>query len=296
MFRFTFPVSQVTTWVFLPPLVTFVLAFFGAMAGVTGAFLLLPFQVSILGYTGPGVSATNFVYNLFAIPGTVLRYAREGRMNWPLAAVITLGSLPGIGLGYLARVRFLTDPRHFKPFVALVLLYLAWRIGRNLLGAGGRPAAPPAAAARVRTRSLGLRRVVFAFDGRDHAFDPRPLFLVALAVGVVGGAYGIGGGAVLAPFCVTVLELPVHAVAGAALFGTFMSSVVGVAVYSAGFFSGGVETRPDILLGALFGLGGLAGGYLGARMQRFVPERPIKVGLLAVLLFVAGKYLLAALG
>jgi len=105
MLKFTFPISKVTTFIFLPPLVTLILSYFGAMAGVTGAFLLLPFQMSILGYTVPGVSATNFLYNLFAIPLTVLRYAREGRMNWPLTMVITLGSLPGITVGYMVRVK-----------------------------------------------------------------------------------------------------------------------------------------------------------------------------------------------
>ena len=36
----TFPVSQVKTWVFLPPLVAFVVSFFTSMGGVSGAFLL----------------------------------------------------------------------------------------------------------------------------------------------------------------------------------------------------------------------------------------------------------------
>lgn len=47
-----------------------------------------------------------------------------------------------------------------------------------------------------------------------------------------------------------------------------------------------------ILLGGLFGLGGLIGGYLGARCQKYVAQRPIKVGLLLVLLIVASRYLL----
>lgn len=36
-------------------------------------------------------------------------------------------------------------------------------------------------------------------------------------------------------------------------------------------------TRPDWLLGALFGIGGLAGTYAGARFQRYFPERPIRI-------------------
>ncbi len=290
MFLIHFPISGVETWLFLPPLVSFILAYFGAMAGVTGAFLLLPFQMSVLGYTAPGVSGTNFLYNLFAIPGTVLRYTKEGRMNWPLALVITAGSVPGIAVGYWIRVRYLTDPHLFKPFAGLVLLYLAWRVGKGLLAEGGRKAPPPAGTATISHRHLSLSRFSFEFDSTTYHYNPLSLLAVSLAVGVVGGAYGIGGGAVLAPFCVSVLGLPVHAIAGASLFGTFVSSVAGVASYASGLGAHGGATAPDWLLGALFGAGGMVGGYLGAKTQRLIPERPIKIGLLLVLLFVSIKY------
>ena len=291
--RVTFPISKVSTLFFLPSLAAFVFAYFGAMAGVTGAFLLLPFQMSVLGYTAPGVSATNFVYNIFAIPLTVYRYTREGRMNWPLAAVITLGSMPGIFVGYFLRVRYLTDPMLFMPFAGLVLLYLAWLVGRGLFGKGKTEKKPaPAKGARIHLLEWHWKRVVYGFDGAEHVFDPRLVGLVSAVVGIVGGAYGIGGGAVLAPFCISVLRLPVHTVAGASLFGTFMSSLVGVVVYHFGFFSNGMNTKADYLLGACFGIGGLVGGYLGARTQKHIPERPIKLGIFLIVLFVAVKYLL----
>ena len=294
MFKITFPISKVTTFVFLPPLITFVLAYFGAMAGVTGAFLLLPFQLSVLGYTAPGVSATNFLYNIFAIPGTVFRYAKEGRMNWPLAFIISIGGFPGIVAGYFIRVKYLVEPRFFKPFVGLVLLYLVWRIGENILR-WGKENVRPAKDAHIKNIRMGIKRISYIFDGKEYSFDPRFLFFVSVGVGVVGGAYGIGGGAVLAPFCISVLRLPVHSVAGASLFGTLVCSVVGVAVYHTGVLSGAVETRPDYLLGILFGMGGVLGGYLGAKTQKHMPELPIKIGLFVVLSFISMRYILAVL-
>lgn len=297
MFLVHFPISGVETWPFLPPVVSFVLAYFGAMAGVTGAFLLLPFQMSVLGYTAPGVSGTNFLYNVLAIPGTVFRYAREGRMNWPLALVIAGGTVPGIAMGYWVRVRFLADPRLFKPFAALVLLYLAFRLGKGLLAGPGGGTAPPHRSARIVHRRLSLRRFTFEFDSSTYHYNPLLLWSVSLMMGVVGGAYGIGGGAVLAPFCVSVLGLPVHAIAGATLFSTFVGSVAGVASYASGWGArGAATTTPDWLLGALFGMGGMLGGYLGARSQGVVPERPIKVGLLLVLIFVSIKYAAEGMG
>ena len=294
MLKVIFPVSGVKTWLLLPFSVALALAYFGAMAGVTGAFLLLPFQISVLGYTAAGVSATNFVYNVVAIPGTVTRYGLDGRLNWPLAAVISAGSLPGIACGYWLRVNYLTDPRYFKPFAGLVLLYLAWLVGKGLYAdsrSKGEKVAPDRLA-RIRTVRIGMSKMEYSFSGGEYSFDPRIVALVSLLVGIVGGAYGIGGGAVLAPFCISVLRLPVHSVAGASLFGTLVCSLAGVAVYSLGAVNG-ADTAPDFLLGGLFGLGGMIGGYLGAKTQKHISQRPIKIGLFVILLLVAMKYLAA---
>jgi hypothetical protein len=72
-----FPTSGVETWFWLPPLAAFVVSFFSSMVGVSGAFLLMPFQMNVLGYVGPSVSATNLVFDLYATPGGVWRYAHE---------------------------------------------------------------------------------------------------------------------------------------------------------------------------------------------------------------------------
>jgi hypothetical protein len=48
---------------------------------------------------------------------------------------------------------------------------------------------------------------------------------------------------------------------------------------------------PDYPLGLLFGLGGAAGMYTGARLQKYLPARLIKAILSAVVLFLAALYL-----
>ena len=90
-----FPVAGIEISPWIPPLVAFAISLLTSMGGVSGAFLLLPFQVSVLGFQTPAVSATNHLFNMVAIPGGVWRYAREGRMVWPLTWIITLGTLPG---------------------------------------------------------------------------------------------------------------------------------------------------------------------------------------------------------
>ena len=281
-----FPVADIHVHPLLPVVVAFVISFFTSMGGVSGAFLLLPFQVSVLGFVSPAVSATNQLFNVVAIPGGVYRYAREGRMVWPLAGAVIVGTLPGVLLGALIRVRYLPDPARFKLFVGLVLLSIGGRLALDLWRKQGEGATAVAASfdppqlnakAAVVPGQFNWRRVTYTFAGTTYRVNSLALMGLSLAVGIVGGVYGIGGGAIITPFFIAYFGLPVYTVAGAALLGTLVTSVVGVLFYQflAPFYPD-AAVAPDWVLGFLFGVGGLAGMYSGARAQKYVPARWIK--------------------
>jgi uncharacterized protein len=312
-----FPVSGVKTYVFIPPLVAFIVSFFTSMGGVSGAFLLLPFQVSFLNFTSPAVSATNFVFNIVAIPSGVYRYLKEGRMAWPLTWVVIVGTLPGVFIGYYLRVLYLPNPKAFKLFVGCVLLYIGFRLlyemsGRSQKGKketkaledkfnqrtkelkesrNTRMAAGLPAEAVVKTIHFTLSRVEYEFWGERFSYSTLAMFLLAFAVGIIGGTYGIGGGAIIAPFCVAVFRLPVYTVAGAALLGTFLTSIAGVFFYSIIPAQAGMATSPDWFLGFLFGAGGFIGMYLGARAQKYIPQKFIKLMLGVIISILALRYI-----
>ena len=81
---------------------------------------------------------------------------------------------------------------------------------------------------RVKCVECSLRRLIFDFRGRRYQSSTQFIFFLSLGVGLVGGIYGIGGGAIMAPILVSHVGLPVHTIAGATLMGTFLTSVVGV--------------------------------------------------------------------
>jgi len=282
------------------------------MGGVSGAFLLLPFQVSVLGFNSPAVSATNQVFNIVAIPSGVYSYIREGRMVWPLTWIVIIGTLPGVLIGAIIRVQYLPNPRNFKVFAALVLLYIGGRLVKDLLkkksgknavsaeeqfqklvreyrktGSSDQEKLPG-----VVVKKFSLTRIVYEFYGQTFDISATGIMALSFIVGIIGGVYGIGGGAIIAPFFVSFFNLPVYTVAGAALMGTFVTSVAGVAFYQAiAPFYPNVAVSPDWLLGFLFGIGGFAGMYCGARLQKFVPAKVIKWILVFCILFPAIKYI-----
>ena len=292
LLNFTFPLSGVETFILIPPLVAFGISFFTSMGGISGAFLLLPFQMSVLGFTSPSVTATNFLFNVTGTPGGVYRYARECRFVWPVALLIVAGIIPGVLVGYYVRITYLPDPLAFKFFVGCVLMLIALKLLKEAFN--NKVAAPLkdcTLADRVQETSIGVKSTRFTFKGAAYSFATARLLGLALVVGVIGGVYGIGGGSIIAPFLISIFGLPVYAIAGAVLLGTFVSSLAGVTFYSLIPINGAVAT-PDWLLGLLFGAGGLLGMYLGARAQKYMPARWIKLMLVAVLIIVASKYIL----
>jgi uncharacterized membrane protein YfcA len=246
----------------------------------------------------------------------VYQYIKDGRMAWPLTTIVIAGTLPGVFLGYYLRIMYLPDPRTFKMFVGCVLLYIGVRLLYEFSGRGSagqskaleekfrsrtaelkktqqsRVASGLPADAVVRTLSFSLKKVVYEFWGETFSFSTPAMFALALVVGIIGGTYGIGGGAIIAPFCVAIFKLPVYTVAGAALLGTFLTSIVGIIFYTLIPIKSGVATQPDWLLGFLFGIGGFGGMYLGARVQKYMPQKYIKLMLGVLIVYVSSNYII----
>jgi uncharacterized membrane protein YfcA len=312
-----FPVSGVDVFPAIPLIVAFVVSFFTSMGGVSGAFLLLPFQVSVLGFTSPSVSPTNLVYNIVAIPSGIYGYIKEGRMAWPLAWVIIIGTLPGVFIGAIIRIRYLPDPSNFKFFMGCVLLYIALRLLYDLTPKAdahnrrskeleerfqerstrirSQQEQESTSNVTVRTVKFSLTSYTYEFYGETFSFNTITLFALSFAVGIIGGTYGIGGGAIIAPFLIAIFGLPVYTIAGATLLGTFLTSIAGVIFYTiiAPLYAHtGLAIVPDWRLGALFGIGGLLGMYFGARLQKYFPAKAIKLLLGLLMLFLSIRYII----
>jgi uncharacterized protein len=156
-----------------------VIAVLSTPAGISGAVLLLPFQVNVLGTPSPSVTPTTLLYNVVSTPGALYRYWRQGQTRGRLALVLIAGTLPGVIAGSVIRVEVLPGPRVFGLVVAAILLPLGVWLAVT------RPSRPDEGCARP------VRRI------------PVPVLIVlAAAVGCVGGIYGIGGGSILAPILI----------------------------------------------------------------------------------------------
>lgn len=207
------------------------------------------------------------------------RYGRENRLFWPLALVITAGGAPGTFAGAWLRTHWLAEQAAFEPFAAVILAYLAWRMLVDVRH--GQVTVTAAGSVRMTAWTAG--RIRFRHGDAEHAFGLPSMLLFSFMAGLIGTAYGIGGGSFMVPVCLAVYRLPLYPIAGATLTATFLTSAIALAAYSVLPTPTGAAVRPDWALGLAFGLGGLAGAYLGARLQKRVPQDWLKA-LLALLL------------
>jgi uncharacterized membrane protein YfcA len=248
-------------WLYVVALgASFAIATVASPAGVSGAVLLLPFQVDVLGTPSPAVTPTNLLYNVVATPGALYRYWRQHQTGGRLTRLLLAGTLPGVVAGSIIRVELIPSARAFDIVIAAVLAPLgAWLITR--------PRRTPAASKPLRLP-----------DGA--------LVAVSAVVGAVGGIYGIGGGSILAPILISTGR-PASDVAPATLASTFVTSVAGVITFLVLAAGRHGPVAPDWGVGIALGAGGLAGAYTGARLQPHLPEAIIR-RLLGVLVFAIG--------
>jgi uncharacterized membrane protein YfcA len=210
------------------------------------------------------VTPTNLLYNVIAAPGAIYRYWRQGQTGGRLTYLLVVGTLPGVVAGSVIRVELVPGARGFDAVIASVLIPLGVWLTFS----------------RKHTRSV-TDELGNTSPGR---WLTSPVLVVtAVVVGCIGGIYGIGGGSILAPILVG-SGRPASEVAPATLASTFVTSVAGVITFLALSTQHHGAVAPDWSIGLALGVGGLAGGYAGARLQPRLPEMAIRrlLGLLVV--------------
>jgi len=251
-------------------LAAYLIAVLATPAGVSGAVLLLPFQITVLGTPSPAVTPTNLLYNVVAVPGALYRYWRQGQRGGRLSLLLIAGTVPGVVAGSVIRVELLPGPEVFSLVVAAVLIPLGAWIACTRPSAGSESGGP---------------------SGRPRPLFPAPVLIaLAGAVGCVGGIYGIGGGSILAPMLIAEGSPPAE-VAPAALASTFVTSIAGVITFTILSIHQHAAIAPAWPTGLALGVGGLAGAYTGARIQSRLPDLLIRRVLGVLVVAIGARYL-----
>jgi hypothetical protein len=230
------------------------------LLGGGGSILTVPVFVYVLGFAAkPAIAMSLPVVGATSLASAIPHW-RARNVDIPTALLFGLIAMAGSYLGARLSV-FLTGAAQIT-ILAVVMLAAAAAMWR------GRPALPPPA---ERAHS-GLRQ-------------PRAtIAVVALAVGVLTGIVGIGGGFLVVPALVVLARLPMKQAIGTSLVVIAMNSLSGFAGYV------GTVDVPWGFLTAFTGVA-IAGILVGSQVTRHLSQSALRRGF-AVFLVAMSMFIL----
>lgn len=233
-----------------------------ALVGGGGSILAVPLLVYGVGVASPhvaiGTSAIAVAISAFA---NMIAHWRAGNVRWPCAIVFTTA---GVG-GTLIGSHFAKQLDGARLLVLFGILMIA--IGTLMLkkrAGGGDPAIrlTPATAPRLLPLLAGI----------------------GLAVGLLAGFFGIGGGFLIVPGLMLATGMPLIYAIGTSLVAVVAFGISTAASYT---MSGLIDWR----LAGLFVAGGLLGGFAGIATGRIIgPQGKILQSVFALVVIAAGGY------
>ena len=112
-----------------------------------------------------------------------------------------------------------------------------------------------------------------------------PPVLVGLSVGLLAAIMGVGGGFIMVPAMLYILNMPTNVVIGTSLFQVIFVTAIATVLHAA------ANQTVDIVLAMLLVAGGVVGAQLGARAGRRLKGEQLRALLALIVLGVCGKLL-----
>ena len=231
--------------------------FFGGLAGIGGGLIMVPLMVGILKLSRHQAHGTSLVALVFTGLSGAISYGVNGSINLLaaicLAATATLTARAG---AHYCNV--LPDWKLKKYFGALLLLCAILLIFKPYIG-----------------NSKAVGPLYFQIG----------VFLITGAfTGFLSGMMGIGGGTIMVPAMVLLAGFSQHLAQGTSLLVMIPAGSVGAFAH---WKLGNVAT------GILFGLvpGIILGAYLGGHIAHFIPETPLRLAFIVVIIFMGFRYI-----
>jgi uncharacterized membrane protein YfcA len=214
------------------------------LLGGGGSILTVPIFVYVLGIEPKAAIAMSLgVVGVVSLAGAVSHW-RDGRVDTRIALVFGAVAMVGTYLG--ARLSVLMSGAAQLVLFAAVMLVAAVFMYRDR---------PPSGPDSAPVRSATLRWTLIGLEG--------------IAVGILTGLVGVGGGFLIVPALVLLADLPMKLAVG--------TSLLVIAMKSASGFVGYLGTPGiDAAFMATFSAAAVVGIVIGSRFVRIVPQRALR--------------------
>jgi hypothetical protein len=280
------PIAEMSVDVFLILAMGGAIGFLSGVFGVGGGFLMTPLLIFI-GVPPAVAAATGANQVLASSVSGVLAHMRRGNVDFKMGAVLTIGGFAGTVVGVFI-FTLLREIGQVDLLIALCYVVFLGAVGAVMLIESG-TAIVRRKKGVARRRKLHRRNPIHALPfklrfRRSRLYMSALLPLgIGLVVGILAAIMGVGGGFIVVPAMIYLLEMPTSVVIGTSLFQI-------VFVTASVTFLQAVNTQSvDVVLALLLLAGAVVGAQFGTKISSSIRGEQLR-GLLALLvLAVCGK-------
>jgi uncharacterized membrane protein YfcA len=230
----------------------FIIALAISLTGVGAGSMTTPLLILLLGVSPPTAVGTALAFGAIVKIVSVPTYAFRRQVNFKILGYLCAGGVPGVLLGSLA-----LDKLKHGPYQSVLYIVL----GSLIVG----------------TAILHLYRILLPNPNRVPRDRSKWLPWIAAPIGAEVGFSSAGAGALGSLVLLGLTPLGTQEVIGTDIcFGLALSAVGSVIQVSAGNYDSGLLLK--------LVAGGIAGALTGSMLAGRVAQRPLRIGLLLVLI------------
>jgi uncharacterized protein len=248
-------------------LVSIVAGFIGAMFGLGGGILIIPFLTLVEGVPVPLAVGASIVSVVATSSSSAATYVRDHLTNIRLGMFLEIGAVAGAITGAFVSI--------FLPAQALFILFGMMLLYTTMVMIRGRRLDFPSGVIPDMTSTLLGLGGQYEEQSKNAAVKyevtrtPLTLFVTYFA-GIVSGLLGVGGGIIYVPTMNMVSKIPVKV---ASATSNFMIGVTAAASASVYLFRG--DVNPLLTAPLIIGVAG--GAILGTRILKLTPPTRVKI-------------------
>ncbi len=280
------PIAEISINIFVLLLMGGAVGFLSGLFGVGGGFLMTPLLIFI--GVPPAVSVATVANQITgASVSAALAHARRGGIDYKMGIVLIVGGMAGSYGGSMI-FTFLKATGQVDLMISLSYVLLLGGIGglmfvesirsmlRNRRGDRPRPSR------RTRTWVDALPFKMRFRTSKMYISLLMPLAIGAL-VGILTAIMGVGGGFIMVPAMIYLLNMPIKVVIGTSLFQiTFVTATV--------TFLHSVNTQTvDVVLALILLVGAVIGAPAGAKVGLKLKGEQLRILLALMVLLVCGR-------
>lgn len=262
-------------WEILLPILGLFIGILASLTGVGGGAIIVPILSLLYAFAPASAVGTSLAAIVFTAVAATFTYWRQKRIFFKTGVIVSFATAPGAVIGaYLTGV---VSANVLGIAFSVFLIIVAIKILTEIL-----------------PRRRGERKIDTEIQGSENdLFNYKRsrlylAFALGFVSGIISGLLGVGGGLVLVPLLIFVLELDIHVAVATTMFTMIFTALAGVVQH---FVLGNVNFEFALMLGVGSILGTQIGAYIYKRASHTLMRGVFAAILLAISVEMMIKFL-----